>query len=268
MPQKEAYFRTALREELARRKRANAAYSLRSFAKHLGMQPPTLSAVLAGKRPLPIATAEALAQKLVFSPAEKKRFLNSAFSRVASGAVVRSIEASTDQAKLLNEELHFQIIAEWEHYAILALVETQGFVPKARWISKRLGISEEKAQAAWDRLQQAELMSVDSIGRVKLNQVRVVTSQDVVSAALRKSHRDALAMGIEKLEKVALHQRDYSSTTIAVSPGRLQEAKKLIRDFRKQISSLLEDGVRTDVYQICVQLYPLTDPKDQPGDLS
>lgn len=123
--QKEPYFRTALREEFARRQRANPAYSLRSFANRLGMQPPTLSVVLAGKRPLSMATAESLPEKLSFSPAEKKRFLTSVYLRKAPPAVKRSI-SKADAAKVLQEELHFKIIAEWEHYALLTLVDTRG----------------------------------------------------------------------------------------------------------------------------------------------
>jgi uncharacterized protein (TIGR02147 family) len=264
----EAYFRTALREEFARRQRANTSYSLRAFAKQLGMQAPTLSAVLAGKRPLSMAAAETLPEKLSFSPAEKKRFLNSVYYRKAPPAVVHSIEESS-AAKTLREELHFKIIAEWEHYAVLTLVETRGFRAEKGWIAKRLRISDARAQTALDRLKEAGLISVDSIGRTRLHQVNVMTtSEETASVALRQSHREALTMGIEKLESLPIELRDFSSMTIAVSMDKLKDAKKLIRNFQEQISKLLEDGKRTEVYQICVQLYPLSDLESQEGNPS
>lgn len=257
--QKEAYFRTALREELARRQRTNPSYSLWAFAKQLGIQPPTLSAVLTGKRPLPTAMAEALPEKLSFSPAEKKRFLGSVYTQKASSSPNPSSEHESS-ARILREELHHKIIAEWEHYAILTLADTRGFQAKKSWIAKRLGISDVRAQTALDRLVQSGLMSVDASGKARLHQVNVHTgSEDVASVALRHSHREALTMGIEKLESVPLEKRDYSTMTIAVSTDRMKDAKKLIRGFQKQLSELLEDGKRTEVYQICVQLYPMTE---------
>lgn len=273
MNTKEDYFRTALREELARRQRSNPAYSLRSFAKQLGMQAPTLSAVLAGKRPLPSSTAAAIPEKLSFSPAEKKRFLNSVYYRKAPPAIAKAIldasaANSADAAhaeKTLREELHFKIIAEWEHYAVLTLAETRGFRADKAWIAKRLRISEARAQTALNRLMEAGLLSVDAIGRVRLHQVNVTTSDDAASAALRQSHREALLMGAEKLDSVPVELRDFSSMTIAVSLDRLPEAKKLVRAFERQLSDLLEDGKRTEVYQVCVQLYPLTETQDRSG---
>jgi uncharacterized protein (TIGR02147 family) len=258
MLQKEAYFRTALREELARRQRANPAYSLRAFAKQLGMQAPTLSAVLAGKRPLSAATAETLPEKLSFSPSEKKRFLSSLYYRNAPAAIAQEIEAS-QSARILREELHFKIIAEWEHYAILTLAETKGFRADKKWITRRLGIAEARAQVALTHLMEAGLLSVDATGKARLHQINVNTSDDMASTALRQSHREALAMGADKLEKIPVEKRDFSSMTIAVSMNRMKEAKNLIRSFQKQLSELLEDGARTEVYQLCVQLYPLTE---------
>lgn len=256
---KESYYRTALREELARRQRTNPSYSLRAFAKQLGMLPPTLSAVLAGKRPLPTATAEALPEKLSFSPSEKKRFLSSVYYRKTPPAVTQSIETAS-AGKILREELHHKIIAEWEHYAILTLADTRGFQAKKSWIAKRLGISETRAQTALDRLVQSRLMSINAAGKARLHQINVHTgNEDVASAALRQSHREALTMGIEKLESVPVEKRDYSTMTIAVSMDRMKDAKKLIRTFQKQLSELLEDGKRSEVYQLCVQLYPMTE---------
>lgn len=260
---KENYFRTVLREELAKRQRVNAAYSLRAFAKTLGMQPPTLSAVLAGKRPLPTSAAETLPEKLAFSPAEKKRFLNSVYYRKVPAPIVQSIEAAA-ASTVLNDELHFKIIAEWEHYAILTLVETHGFKPEKTWIAKRLKISEATAQAALNRLQESGLVSIDKAGRLKLHQVNVTTTEDLTSTALRQSHKEALTLGADKLDSVAVELRDFSSMTMAVCPEKLPEAKKLIRSFQKQLCALLEEGKRTEVYQLCVQLYPLTDTSSQP----
>jgi len=47
--------------------------------------------------------------------------------------------------------------------------------------------------------------------------------------------------------------------TMAIDPKNLPEAKKLIREFRKNLSVLLEEGTKTEVYDLNIQLLPATD---------
>jgi hypothetical protein len=67
-------YRRELREELERLQRKNSRFSLRAFARKLGLSPGMLSNVLAGKRNLSVEVALQVAQRLGYSPAETRRF--------------------------------------------------------------------------------------------------------------------------------------------------------------------------------------------------
>lgn len=66
-------YRAFLRDELSRRQARNARYSLRSFARDLGLAPPRLSDILRGRYGLSGAAAAELAVKLRMTEREAAR---------------------------------------------------------------------------------------------------------------------------------------------------------------------------------------------------
>lgn len=45
---------------------------------------------------------------------------------------------------------------------------------------------------------------------------------------------------------------------MAVNSKHLEEAKRLTQDFKDDMANLMEDGPLDDVYQLSIQLFPLT----------
>lgn len=70
---------------------------------------------------------------------------------------------------------------------------------------------------------------------------------------------ETLEIGKNKLEEIEVELRDFSSATVAIDLEKLPEAKTIIREFRQKMSALLRDGEKTDVYQLAIQFYPLTE---------
>jgi transcriptional regulator with XRE-family HTH domain len=64
-------------DELDAKKRKNGAYSLRAFAKHIGVSASTLSRMIAGSRAISLTTAARIAAKLGLEESETDRFLYS-----------------------------------------------------------------------------------------------------------------------------------------------------------------------------------------------
>ncbi|MBS1985611.1 MAG: TIGR02147 family protein [Bdellovibrionales bacterium] len=243
-----------LQEELVRRQRANPAYSLRAFARDLDLNPGTLSAVLKGRRPLTRSAAETLAANLRLSPKGKRRLLES-----LKGHAFFKLKASTPPEDALEvDERHFHILSEWEHAAVLTLLGTREARVDAAWIAERLGIPRTRADLVLKRLRAAGFIKREESGRDVVAAPAFKTSEDVASEALHKAHLEELELARRKLPLVSVDRRDYSSRTIAVATKNLPKAKTLIRRFRAELEELLDDGRADEVYQLCVQLFPLT----------
>lgn len=251
----ESYYLKKIKEDFTRRSRKNPAYSLRAYAKYLGIHPSTLSHILLGKRTLPKKSSQAVLEKLRLDSQERTRFKTSLPRKKLK---IDSIKLSADDSKLLSEEAHFQIIAEWEYYAVLTLFDCTDFNPTLTQIQKRLNLSAPRAKAVLQKLLESGLLHKGTDGKIQKSQTQVKTTEDVVSKALRSSHLETLDLGKRKLDEVAIEFRDFSSAMLAISLQKIPEAKIIIREFREKLVKLMEDGDRSEVYQIAIQLYPLT----------
>jgi len=118
-------FRELLQAEFDRRRACNRRYSLRAFARSLGIDHSALSQVLRGKRRLTARTVRALGRALRLSPAG---------------------------------------IAEYcaaEHEAaVLATLERPGFRADSRWVSAVAGIPLDEVNVTLQRLLRKRMMTM------------------------------------------------------------------------------------------------------------
>lgn len=239
--------KTLLQEELRRRKTRNPAYSLRAFAKSLGMSPAQLSQLVSGKRPLTLKTFEKVARELELSPFEKR-------SALESLAQAHSPELHPRHAQLKEDE--FRLISDWYHFAILSLTKIKGAKKDPVWIAKRLGIHIIDAKMAVERLERMGILSSGDQFKQITEPLRVLS--DIPSQAIQKSHRQVLALATEKLSEVPVELRDFSVMMMDINPKNLSRAKKAIENFQDELATLLEQGESTEVYAFACQMFPLS----------
>ncbi|MFN8370802.1 MAG: DUF4423 domain-containing protein [Bacteriovoracaceae bacterium] len=252
------YAQRRIAEELGRRQKENPAYSLRAFAKFLSLQPAVVSDIINGKRPVPQKHAVHIANKLLLEPKERHLFLSTVINSKASLKNLARIVIAENEETLLNDERYYKIIAEWEHYAILSLLDLKKFKSDIAWIANRLGISKVRAEDCVSRLIDSGLIVSSDAGELSKAVAKVTTTKDISSVAIRLSHKETLQLAEKKIDEVEVGARDYSSSTIAIDPKNIPEAKELIREFRRKLSALLKDGDPSEVYQLSVQMFPLT----------
>lgn len=176
-----------------------------------------------------------------------------------AGEVSELAAQLTPEFKELNQD-SFQLIADWFHFAILELTTVRGFQPNSRWVARKLGLSQIAAQEAIDRLIRLGFVTVRRNGSWKLSEGHTTTlGIDIQAQALRGLQKQALEMGIRALDEIPSELRDQTTMTIAVDFDRLDDAKKMIRSFRRKLATYLETGPKRDeVYHLSIALYPLT----------
>lgn len=260
METKTAYYITKLKEDLSQRQKTNPMYSLRSYAKFLDMHSSTLSQVINGKRALPFKHAPVVVDKLRLKPKERTLFLESLYKEKTA---LDLIKIDPEDDRFILDESYSKVIAEWEHYAFLTILDLDNFVPTLGNIAEKLGITLNRAEVVLNNLTTCELASVNEDGTLKKTHSRTRTSEDVASVAIKEGHLEALEMGKHKLEEIEVELRDFSAMTIALDLEKLPEAKTIIREFRQKMGTLLRNGNKTEVYQLAIQLYPLTQIKLQ-----
>lgn len=245
----ELTIKNLLLQELARRQTRNSAYSLRAFARDLGIGVTSLSDVLADKRNLSKTNLAKVMERLAVSPVEKDRLWEN-YKQNASRA------QDLDEKTLLEEDI-FRLISDWYYLAVLNLTKVHDFQGHAEWIANRLGIKLEEAEEALLRLERLELVK-KTRGQYVRTKKQLTTSRDIPSSAIRKHHSQNLVLAEQSLHRDPVEYREFGSVTVSVNPEKLPLAKELLLKTRKKIVDLLDNGATSEVYTLSFQLFPLT----------
>lgn len=263
-------YREFLKDELEHRTISNSKYSLRAFARDLGLSPQVVSLVLNGKKGISAEVSLKIANRLGLSVEESsylcdlvelsnvksnelKEVLNFRLSRYTPNRKFRTVP-----------EDNFKLIANWYHYAILELTSTDNFQSDPAWISGRLGITLESTNEAIERLIRMGLLDVNDGKLTKVN-LNLTTTQDIPSEAIRKVTSQLLQKAENALNNHELSEREFGTMTMAINPEKLPVAREMIRKFRRELASYLEDDgdKRTQVYVLATQLFSVTKLKSE-----
>ena len=90
---------------------------------------------------------------------------------------------------------------------------------------------------------------------------------EIADAASHNPHKIKLSIlfstfikqSIDALFAVPVESRDITSMTMAIDKNKIPEAKRKIKQFRRNLCQFLESGEKNEVYNLNVQLIPLTD---------
>ncbi len=261
MNYQDRYFVKKLNEVFELRKSRNNSYSVRAFARDLDLPRSTIFEVLKGRRLVPTKKIKHLLETLPLSPIEKTLFSESLYRTKVKLDEIEISEDSVTQRHLIDDS-HYKIIAEWEHYAVLSLLDTNDFESSETFIASRINISKERVKVVLENLEMAGFIKTEKNQYIKTTEP-LATTEDIPSETLRNAHKEVLELSQDKLDECAVEDRDYSTVTIAINSEKISEAKSIIREFRKKMMVLLSDGQRDEVYQIAIQMYPLTNLKQR-----
>lgn len=256
-----------LRFEFERKTKRNTRYSLRAFARDIGLTPAHLNEILKGRSGLSEHKAEEVLSRLGATESEGEWFRLLVQKNYARDGHTRKV-ASTAMSKILTSRRKstsvrrekFRLVSRWYHFAILELFSLKDFEPNAKSISAHLGISLTMAADALNNLVCANLVEKDVFGRLQITHSDSEVSSPQPEEAIRNYHREILTLAYDSIN-LSTDRRELGALTLAVRRNDFDSAIKRIREFRQSFNR--EFGVDRegdDVLCLSVQLFPLTKP--------
>ncbi len=236
-----------LHDRFTQAKQKNPHFSLRAFAKKVDIHFATLSGILNGRRKISQKLGHQIVDKLGLDPQTKADLFSQFAHLTTKGTHYQRL--SDDQEK---------VMLEWEHSAILALLDCEEFQSDFRWIGKRLNISPDRAQRVVERLVALRMIEVSEEGEFQEVAEGFRSSDDVSNITMRQATLNMMKNAQTSLQRDPVEVRDFTYTTFAVNPKNLAKAKEQIRVLQDAICDGLEEGEKTEVYCISMQLFPLT----------
>lgn len=245
-------FRLTLQGELARRCAENPQYSLRAFAKFLGIDHSTLSQMLRGKRPFTEKSIRKFGVRLGQSEPDMERWILAERQQLLDEPAQQQAQQLTNDVATLMTDINL--------YAILELTRIQGFQPDSRWIARMLGITVDEVNIALQcliRLGLLEMVSttqwIDHLGDA------MATLQDFTQAGIEQYLKQLHRLTLHSMKGTSAEKYTLSATTLAVSSARIPAALEMIDRFRKELTSYLKQSAEhDDVYHLQVSFVPVT----------
>lgn len=259
-----------LTEQYLQRRERNASYSLRSFARDVGVSATALSRILNGQRIITyrqmsrvlsaLNVPEELAQKIITGiilkagkTAKVSKVLRHSFTQKATEASYEVKYYSIDR---------FKMISQWYHFAILEMTYLKDFESDALWISKKLDISLIETKDAIDRLLNLGFLHRSATGILSKTDSRLFIDAKKAEPEIRKYETTMLAKATAQLDKTddaSYQMRLINSITFPTSPACVPELKKAIYEFQKKLLTMIRQNEYTQVYHFGCQLFPVSE---------
>lgn len=191
-------FIVTLRKELTERISRNPKYSLRAFARDIGLHPSRVSQILNGKQGLSTVMAKQVATKIGFSNEETKRFCQLATYLHARSKNLKELAYSdlqvADQAAsnhLLKEDA-WEYISRWYYVVIQELCCNKKFVFTIKNIMSCLALSEIEVIDALERMVRLNILRLENNGTYVPTKEHLHIPSGIPSMAIKKAHEQYL----------------------------------------------------------------------------
>ena len=217
------------------KQKKNPKFSLRGFARLIGVQSSYLSMVLSGKRDLSEEKAHQIAEKLSLSSLDTKKFVTLLRLEKASTAShkeqvlgeLQALSPETETTRDLSID-DFRVISEWYHLPLQILAQLEDQAWSEEWAAKSLGITTHEVIQALERMTALEMMEWTLGKRPIITGGRVSVQSSFKNDALRKYHTQMLEKNIEALTEQEPSERFTGSMNLALDEKQLQEAKAVM----------------------------------------
>lgn len=168
-------------------------------------------------------------------------------------------ECADSPLRILDDKT-FLIISNWYFLALRELFRIRKMKEDPLFIAEKFHfkVNSLDISKAINILIEKNLLARNKNGSLCVADGRLDTTNDISSEAIKRYHEQMLENAKTALRSLSVEEREFTSTTFVMNSNKIKVAKELIRDFKARFEALLDDDKGDQVYQIQIQLFPLT----------
>lgn len=256
-----------LESYLERKKAAQSGYSMRAFARDLGVSPAFVSLVLKGKKKLPIRLLGRTVKVLDLDLESAHALKNSCLPEGLAEGLINGYsfpeegESVPAMSWAIQDKRKLKALRHWFYVAILDFTTCDDYDGSVTTIAFRLGLSVPTVEVALRELLGLGLL-VEKDGKLVKSTLDIRLASSQSQADIRRFHSQLLDKAKEELATKTsdedFSRRLITGITIAANPEKIEIAKKMLSDCLHEIAALTKDGSATEVYHLAAQFFPLT----------
>lgn len=254
-----------LRDYYEEKKRDNPFISFRYLGNHMKLDPGFLLKVIQGKHHLAKRSIPSVCTYFKFSDQESRYFeVLVSYNKSKSASDIKlyfeKLMTLREPGARPVEEWQYAFYQKWYHSAIHALLSIYEFKGSFKNLASLLrpAISAKQAHESINLLMKIGIVQRDSEGVFKPTKTFVTSGERWQSVAIHNFQKETINLSSLALDLHPKELRDISTLTVALSSKDLPEIRERIRQLRQAILLLENDNVPDTVFQINIQVIPVT----------
>jgi uncharacterized protein (TIGR02147 family) len=261
-------YREFLRDFYREQKQKHFFFSFRFLSQKTKIDPAHIARVFQCKRHLSEKSLAPFIALCKFNDEEKRYFdqlvaFNMARTERQAGQAFEALLSLSSVKSLTLRPEQYGFYTKWYYTAVRALIAMHRFTDNdCSRIGQTLSppITASQARQAVKLLLKLGLVRKEPDGILSVTDVHITTGAQWRSLAVNAFQTETLRLARESLDRHEKELRDISTVTIGIKRDRMDEIRQRIAEFRKSIIHCAEeDQEPDDVYQLNIQLFPLTD---------
>lgn len=260
-------YREILLKELNLRTQRRPGYSLRAFARDLGIRASTLSDILKKRNGMSLKMAMMIAEKLKWSEEQTLFFgdlvsSEHARSRVEKKAALERLSKYKPNDMFSNVGVEtLGLYQKWHYAVVLQYIQLKRGYWDAAQASETLNLHVEECTEALNFLIKEKIIEPDGKQfRLRKSYLRANSQQP--SAVIRNFHKQILNLAIQAIDEQGISQRKSNSTVFTVRTDQIEDARADIEKFHNYFFKKYETTQTCDaIYGLTLHFFRLT--KDQ-----
>jgi len=262
-------YRHFLADYVEDQKEKRSWFSTRYFASKLNMDHSNLVKITLGKRHASKAIVSRIVNVLSLNPRETKYLKGLvAFNKAKTQAESKSAFAELLSVKNMSlrklKPQQYDYYQKWYHTVIFSLLDYYEFKGDYRALAAQLNpkITAQEAQKSIELLESLGLIYKDKEGKYQHKHQLITSGEKWHSMAIQNFQEETVKLAQNALLNQSTKVREITTLTVTASKEDVEIIRELMSQFRKTVVELISESQSADsVYQVNIQLFPLTKPK-------
>lgn len=255
-------YRQIIANEYQRRHGRNAHYSLRAFARDLGLSAPRLNEVLSGKKGLSATSALGVGRALELSSDELEGFLLSVEARHCRSQAGR--KSAAEKLKVWGERrerepvLHTTVV-HWTTEAVQKLCERAGFRPTPESVASALGVPLYLASSPIRYLRRAGLLP----GQSSESPLAYIANR-LRGKRINVDYEQILELAKQAFQSAeTAHGNQFMHEPLLLTGEQVSEVQEILNRARKQILKQQSKERSARLYYLSTQFFKIENERKE-----
>ncbi len=256
-------YQSVLKGEFEIRKKSNSAYSVRAFARDLGVSPSKLVEILKNNAAISTSLAARIVKNLSFTVSEKEYYMNLVQAKYDRSLKTRKkaktfLKNFSEKNQFVTQKSKDPAVCKEWYFLLLIELLTAKMAKSSAEIAKIIGVSESEILWATEDVVKMGFLRQTPSGRFEKSAPNLKFESPLPSEKIRAYHKAYLNKAYAAIDTQPIKARKYLSSVFGVRADQIEDVRQELERFNENfLKKFSVTDSAEQVYSFALQLFRL-----------